>query len=193
MKSEVALPPPATLDIAARPLRPRSPRYQPRPPMLPLRRPAPFSSRWWKRREWPISSRPSGRAGKPPTNRTIPPVEFDEAGSLERPHPHRPMTRTIWSRSCCAPRDQFVVRPEQQDHRDHGEAIRLERTRQRRADGGGRRRSPVQRSKSRRDRPADQRRSPGRGLDSARAKPPTRFPRSRASGRFGCRSRKARL
>ena len=111
VKSEAALPPPATLDIAV-----ACP--------LPVRR----------------STRP---------------------GRSERPHPHRPMTRTIWLRSCWRARDQFVVRPEQQDHRDHGEAIRIERTRQRRADGGGSRRSPVQRSKSQRDRPADQRRSPG--------------------------------
>ena len=35
--------------------------------------------------------------------------------------------------------DQFAIRPEQQEHRDRGEAIRRKRQRQRRADGGGRR------------------------------------------------------
>ena len=59
-----------------------------------------------------------------------------------------------------------IIRPEQQEHCDRGEAIRSQRKCQRRADGGGSSRSPVQQGTVRGDRPADQRRSPGRGSDA---------------------------
>ena len=95
--------------------------------------------------------------------RPLPPRRPARPARSQRPPPHRSIDPGQSGRAGAGtPRDQFIVRPELQEHRDHREAVRLERTRQRRADGGGRRRSPVQRSQSQRHRSADQRRSPGR-------------------------------
>ena len=163
-----------------------------RPPLLPLRRPAPFGSRCVRSGgKWPIASRQSGRDGRRPTNRTIPAAEAGEAND----------TGKTASGSTDSP-DNLVAlvlaRPEINSLSDlNNKSIAIEE-KQSAASGSvsaalmaaGAAEVQFSEVTDRGDRPADQRRSPGRGSDAGLARSRRVVSRlSKASGRFGSRSR----
>jgi hypothetical protein len=180
IKPEIALPPPATLDIAAAPAAPAI-AAPPAPPA--------------------IAALPATAAGVPDSApRTIQQQVVEATGMADlvtaigagreaANKPDNPATGPGGAGDTAKPvsaspdnRDDLVAlvlaRPEinsvsdlnNKKHCDRGEAVRRERKRQRRADGGRRRGSPIQRSQSRRDRPTDQRASSGRGPDAGLAR-----------------------